>query len=68
MYRIMVASIYAHFFIYIKNDQLKVSKSNVLSVDLVTFACLLKQKQTRGNSFAFQARQQSKVTKSTLST
>jgi hypothetical protein len=30
---------YAHFFIYIRNVQLKVIKSNVLSVDLITFAC-----------------------------
>jgi hypothetical protein len=42
MYRIMLfASIYDHFFIYIENVQLKVTKSNVLSVDLVTFDCCL---------------------------
>jgi hypothetical protein len=41
MYRIMLASIYAHSYIYIKNVQLKVTKSNVLSVDLVTFDCCL---------------------------
>jgi hypothetical protein len=55
MYRIMLASIYAHFFISIENVRLKVTKSNVISVDLVTFACLFKQKQTTGNSFAFSA-------------
>jgi hypothetical protein len=41
------------FFIYVSDNQLKVTKSNVLRVDFVIFACLLKQKQTRGNSFAF---------------
>jgi hypothetical protein len=53
MYRIMLETIYAHFFIYIWNVQLKVIKSTVLNADLITFACFLKQKQTRGNSFAF---------------
>jgi hypothetical protein len=35
MYRIII--------IYVYDIQLKVTKSNVLSVDLVTFACLFKQ-------------------------
>ncbi len=48
MCRVMLALIYAHFFIYIENDQLKVTNSNVLSVDLVTFAWLLKQKTNKG--------------------
>jgi hypothetical protein len=53
MYRIMLASIHAHFFIYVYDIQPKVTKSKVFNVDLVTFVCLFKQKQTRGNSFAF---------------
>ncbi len=41
MYRIMLALIYAHLFIYSGNVQLKATKSNVLSVDLFTFdSCL----------------------------
>jgi hypothetical protein len=39
-------------FLFTLEIQLKVTKSNVLSVDLVIFACALKQKQTRGNAFA----------------
>jgi hypothetical protein len=39
MYRIMLAPINDHFFIYVYDIQLKVTKSNVLSVGLVTFAC-----------------------------
>jgi hypothetical protein len=44
---------YAHFFIYIENVQLKVTKSNVLSVDLVTFACLFKTKTNKGKLTCF---------------
>jgi hypothetical protein len=40
------------FFIYIWDVELKETKSNVLSVDLVIFACLLKQKQGEAQ-FAF---------------
>jgi hypothetical protein len=43
MNQIMLASIYDHFSIYFRNVQLKVTKSSVINVDLVTFACLLKQ-------------------------
>jgi hypothetical protein len=51
MYRIMLAPMNAHFFIHVHDIQLKVTKSNVLSVDLVTFVAF--SKKTRGNSFAF---------------
>jgi hypothetical protein len=54
----MLSSIYAHFFIYIENVQLKVTKSNVLSVDLVTFDFQTKQKETRGN-FQLDSKQKS---------
>ncbi len=39
--RIMLAPIYAQFFIYVRNVQLKLTKSNAFRVDLVTFACYL---------------------------
>jgi hypothetical protein len=41
MYLIMLAPIYAHFFIYIQDTQLKVTKSTALNMGLVTFACCL---------------------------
>jgi hypothetical protein len=48
LYQIMLT-----FFIYIWNIQLKVTKSTALNVDLAIFVSVLKQKQTRGNKFAF---------------
>jgi hypothetical protein len=47
------------------NGQLKVSKSNVIIVDLVTFACYLKQGETQFIPVNC-CRKQAKVTKSTM--
>ncbi len=53
MYQIMLATIDAHFLIYTYDIQLKETKSHVLSVDLVTFACYLNQNKQGETHFAF---------------
>jgi hypothetical protein len=49
----MLATIDAHFLIYTYDIQLKETKSHVLSVDLVTFACYLNQNKQGETHFAF---------------
>ncbi len=53
LHQIMFTPINSHFFIYISDVLLKVTKSNAFIVNLVTFCCFLNRKQRRGNSICF---------------
>jgi hypothetical protein len=51
----MRTPINAHFYIYIKDVQRKVTKPNALLVDLITFACRLNQNNQGETQFVFQS-------------